>query len=90
MVLPGPFDAARVAAAIVEARPTSTFMVPAHLQRLLATGWSAPPGTFRLVAHAGAPCPVPLKEAAMAALGDDVLWEFYGSTEGQFTACCPA
>jgi long-chain acyl-CoA synthetase len=90
VVLPGPFDAARVAAAIVEARPTSTFMVPAHLQRLLATGWSAPPGTFRLVAHAGAPCPVPLKEAAMAALGDDVLWEFYGSTEGQFTACSPA
>lgn len=90
VVLPGPFDADRVAEAIVTARPTTTFMVPAHLQRLLATGWSAPPGAFRLVAHAGSPCPVPLKHQAMAAVGGDVLWEFYGSTEGQFTACSPA
>jgi len=89
VVLPGPFDATRVAAAITDTRPTTTFMVPAHLQRLVAQGWSAPPGVFRLVAHAGAPCPAPLKEAAMAAVGGDVLWEFYGSTEGQFTACSP-
>jgi len=90
VVLPGPFDAARVADAIAATRPTTTFMVPAHLQRLLALGWRAPQGTFRLVAHAGAPCPVPLKRAAMEAVGDDVVWEFYGSTEGQFTACSPA
>lgn len=90
VVLPGPFDAHRVAQAIGSARPTTTFMVPAHLQRLLALGWSAPPGAFRLVAHAGAPCPVALKQQAMAAVGEDVLWEFYGSTEGQFTACSPA
>lgn len=90
VVLPGPFDAATVAAAVTATRPTTTFMVPAHLQRLLAHGWSAPPGAFRLVAHAGAPCPPALKRAAMAAVGDGVLWEFYGATEGQFSACSPA
>ena len=33
---PGPFDAARAAAAISTLRPTTTFCVPTHLQRLLA------------------------------------------------------
>jgi long-chain acyl-CoA synthetase len=91
VVVPGPFDAARTVAAIAEHRPTSAFCVPAHLQRLFThldeTGTRADLSSFRLVAHAGAPCPAPLKRRAMAEFGADVLWEFYGSTEGQFTAC---
>ena len=59
VVVPGPFDAARVTAAIAGHRPTSMFCVPAHLQRLLAH-WDevgVPDlSCFRLVAHAGAPC----------------------------------
>src|SRR3954462_5406831 len=36
VLLPGPFDAARAAAVITDDRPTTTFCVPTHLQRLLA------------------------------------------------------
>jgi long-chain acyl-CoA synthetase len=85
VVLPGPFDAARAAAAIAAHRPTTVFCVPTHLQRLLAerVGWSS----FRLIAHAGAPCPEPLKRAVLAAAPEGSVVEFYGSTEAQFTVC---
>jgi len=87
VVVPGPFDAATAARAIVELEPTTTFMVPAHLQRLLALGHLPPLDGFRLLAHAGAPCPEPLKRRVVDRVGLDRVWEFYGSTEGQFTAC---
>ncbi|MDQ3106844.1 MAG: fatty acid--CoA ligase family protein, partial [Actinomycetota bacterium] len=45
--------------------------------------------SLRLVAHAGSPCPAPLKERAIATLPEGAVWEFYGSTEGQFTVCSP-
>ena len=91
VVVPGSFDAAGFARALPEHGVTSTFVVPAHLQRLLGPDG---PGagaldttTLRLVAHAGAPCPEPLKRRAIEAFGEEVLWEFYGATEGQCTAC---
>ncbi len=69
------------------------FCAPAHLQRLFAAldeGAALPDlGSFRLLAHAGAPCPAPLEERTEAAFPDGTVWEFYGSTEGQFTACSP-
>lgn len=76
--------------AVEQVRPTTMFCVPAHLQRLLAHLQTAPApdvSCFRLVAHAGAPCPDPVRRGAHALFGTDVVWEFYGSTEGQFTAC---
>lgn len=88
VLLPGPFDAARAAEAIGTLRPTTTFCVPTHLQRLLAHGstdWSS----FRRLVHAGAPCPEPLKRAVLAAAPGGSVWEFYGSTEAQFTVCSP-
>ncbi|HEX2893184.1 MAG TPA: AMP-binding protein [Marmoricola sp.] len=90
VVVAGPFDAARVTEAIASARPTTMFCVPTHLQRLF-DHWDAV-GTpdlscFRLVAHAGAPCPDPLKHRLIEAFPPGSTWEFYGSTEGQFTAC---
>lgn len=90
LVILSRFDAGVAAAAIDEHRPTSAFMVPAHLQRLFALGdGSGRPAlsSFRLLAHAGAPCPPPLKRAAIEAFPAGSVWEFYGSTEGQFTAC---
>ena len=39
--------------------------------------------------HAGAPCPEPLKRAVIDAVPDDIVWEFYGSTEARFTVCSP-
>jgi acyl-CoA synthetase (AMP-forming)/AMP-acid ligase II len=85
VLLPGPFDAVRAAATISAERPTTTFCVPTHLQRLLLqqVDWSS----FRMLAHAGAPCPAPLKRAVLDALPPGSVWEFYGSTEAQFTVC---
>jgi len=87
VVVLGKFSAAAAARAIETFRPTTSFMVPSHLQRLFGAGDLPDLGSFRLLAHAGAPCPPPLKQAAMDAFGPGVVWEFYGSTEGQFTAC---
>jgi len=89
VILPGPFDAAVTAEVIARLEPNTTFMVPSHLQRLFALGEQHLPRLdgFRLAVHAGAACPEPLKRTAIEAFGVDRLWEFYGSTEGQFTAC---
>ena len=90
VVLPR-FEPESFVAAVHDVRPTSMFCVPAHLQRLFAwldeTGTTLDPSSFRLVAHAGAPCPDPIRRRAHELFGLDVVWEFYGSTEGQFTAC---
>lgn len=90
IVLPGPFDPAAVTAAIEHERPTTAFCVPTHLQRLFAH-WDDV-GTpdlscFRLLAHAGAPCPDAVKRRLVDTFPAVTTWEFYGSTEGQFTAC---
>ena len=70
-------------------RPTSAFCAPAHLQRLFEAGFGDPDelASYRLVAHAGAPCPTPLKGRTIDAFPSGAVWEFYGATEGQFTAC---
>ncbi|MGH3372335.1 MAG: class I adenylate-forming enzyme family protein, partial [Nocardioidaceae bacterium] len=91
IVAPGAgFDPASATRAIVEHRPTTMFCVPAHLQRLFAH-WDevgAPDlSSFRLVAHAGAACPPPVKRRLVESFPAGSTWEFYGSTEGQFTAC---
>jgi long-chain acyl-CoA synthetase len=90
VVLPGPFDPARVTEAIERERPTSMFCVPTHLQRLFAH-WdqvgTPELSSFRLVAHAGAPCPDAVKRRLVDTFPERSTWEFYGSTEGQFTAC---
>jgi len=95
VLAPGPFDPVTATAAIARERPTTMFCVPAHLQRLFAywdslieEGGSWPDlSCFRLVAHAGAPCPDHLKRRLIEAFPEHSTWEFYGATEGQFTAC---
>ncbi|WP_203335632.1 class I adenylate-forming enzyme family protein [Nocardioides limicola] len=90
VIPPGGFDPPAVTEAIQQQRPTTMFCVPTHLQRLFAH-WDAvgvPDLTsFRLVAHAGAPCPAVVKRQLIALFPPGTTWEFYGSTEGQFTAC---
>jgi long-chain acyl-CoA synthetase len=90
VVVPGPFAPDLVTRAIEAERPTTMFCVPTHLQRLF-THWDeggAPDlSSFRLVAHAGAPCPVATKRRLLETFPPGTTWEFYGSTEGQFTAC---
>jgi long-chain acyl-CoA synthetase len=90
LVLPR-FDPSAWQATLRSERPTSLFCVPTHLHRLLAlpslTGDDL--ASLDLLAHAGAPCPEPLKRAVLDLLPGDRVWEFYGSTEGQFTVCPP-
>lgn len=85
VVLPGAFEAEVMARALHEHRPTHAFVVPSHLQRLFGT--DLPPSPYRLVTHAGAACPPALKRRLHEWAGVDRVWEFYGSTEGQFTVC---
>jgi acyl-CoA synthetase (AMP-forming)/AMP-acid ligase II len=86
VVLPGRFEASGWAAALLQHRPTTAFVVPAHLTRLLAAGLPDT-SSVRLLLHAGAPCPPSLKQKTVDAFPAGSVWEFYGSTEGQFTAC---
>ena len=90
VVVPGPFDPALVTEVIEREGPTTMFCVPAQLQRLFAH-WDAVGvpdlSSFRLVAHAGAPCPPAVKRRLVENFPQGTVWEFYGSTEGQFTAC---
>jgi len=88
------FDASQALVALAGQagpRATTAFMAPTALQRLLdaAGGDPGPLAALRLLVHAGSACPPALKRAAMDAVGPGVLWEFYGSTEGQFTVCGP-
>jgi long-chain acyl-CoA synthetase len=94
VILPGRFDPARALDVIRRARPTTAFCVPTQLRRLLAAA-DAGPGLpdlsdFRLLAHAGEPCPYPLKRRVVDTFPAGSVYEFYGSTEGQFTACSAA
>ena len=81
------FDPALAAACVIEERVTTAFMAPAHLQRIFTLPVVPRFDSFRLLAHAGAPCPARLKLEALDRFPDNSVWEFYGSTEGQFTAC---
>jgi long-chain acyl-CoA synthetase len=85
------FDATAWRVALRTLEPSSLFCVPTHLHRLLALGDTTDEdlASLRLLAHAAAPCPVPLKHDVLDLAPDGAVWEFYGSTEGQFTVCPP-
>ncbi|MFN8126778.1 MAG: AMP-binding protein [Candidatus Nanopelagicales bacterium] len=85
VALPGRFSPASHAAALTEFTPTTAFTAPSQLHQLLAFGVPASP--YRLLAHAGSPCPADLKRRIHGWAGAGSTWEFYGSTEGQFTSC---
>ena len=89
IVLPR-LDAGVAVAALEALKPTTTFLAPTALHRVMAE--SRRPESFaslRLLVHAGSPCPAPLKRLALSRVRPGALWEFYGSTEGQFTVCSP-
>ena len=87
------FDATATLAAIERYRVTTTFMVPTHLERILALGpdelRAHDLSSLRLLAHAGAPIRRVTKERAMNLFPTGSVWEFYGSTEGGFTRLAP-
>jgi acyl-CoA synthetase (AMP-forming)/AMP-acid ligase II len=89
VVLQQRFEAEETLAAIEMFGITSTFMVPTHIERILALGLKAQArydlSSLRLVAHAGAPIRENTKRLAIELFPTGSLWEFYGSTEGQAT-----
>jgi acyl-CoA synthetase (AMP-forming)/AMP-acid ligase II len=99
VLVPGRFEIGRFLDVGADYGPTTAFTAPAQLLRLrehAATGPAAAARVdavlagFRLIAHAGAPCPEPVKRWLLERLAPERVWEFYGSTEGQFTACSGA
>ncbi|MCB0908367.1 MAG: acyl--CoA ligase [Nocardioidaceae bacterium] len=88
VVVPTGSDVDVVRALVEAGAVTTTFLAPVPLQRLLGDD-EVRTHAMRLVAHAGAPCPAKVRAAARRAFGDDVVREFYGATEGQFTVCTP-
>ncbi len=85
------FDAAAAVAALDDLAPTTTFMAPTALQRVVAVARDrsaafslAAPPRARRIAVSGA-----VEAGRSDRLRRGVLWEFYGSTEGQFTVCGP-
>jgi long-chain acyl-CoA synthetase len=90
IVVPGRFGVEGFVAACERYRPSTLFTAPAQLQRLHehdGAGVRRALRGFRLIAHAGARCPEPTKRWLVDVVGADPVWEFYGSTEGQFTVC---
>ena len=89
VILPGKFDAPTQLRALRQFGPTSSFMAPVHLHRLLDLANDDPAlfANFRLLCHAGAPTSDAVKRRAIATFPSDSVWEFYGATECQFTAC---
>lgn len=87
VALVGRFDPDRIAAAMTGLRPTTAFVVPAQLQQLLALPRRPDPGSYRMLVHAGSPCPPPVKRRTHEWVGAHRVVEFYSSTEGHFTTC---
>ena len=81
------FEADMVVRLLAEEDVCGTFLVPTHLRRIFERGDPPKPRALKRVLHAGEPCPDALKRRALEWLPD--LWEFYGSTEGQFSAISP-
>jgi long-chain acyl-CoA synthetase len=90
VVVPGKFTVDGFLSAAQAHRVTTAFTAPAQLQRLREADDPRTAdvlGRLRLLAHAGAPCPDPVKRWVLERTAPGAVWEFYGSTEGQFTAC---
>lgn len=88
VVVPAKYSAEGTVEAMEMCGITTTFMAPTHLQRLMEhCGESEVKHSMRLLAHAGATCPKGVRQWTHRIFGQERVFEFYGSTEGQFTIC---
>ncbi len=87
------WDAAEALALIERFRVTNVHMVPANFTRILELPDDVRNrfdlSSLKIVAHAAAPCPVPLKRAFMEFVGPDKVWEYFGASEGGGTVISP-
>lgn len=83
------FDARAWLRLVEQHRVTRTFMVPAHFIRILEVPETERRAidlsSLQLIAHAGAPCPVPVKRRIVDALTPCEISELYGMSEGGAT-----
>ncbi len=83
------FDPRAWLALVAAHRVTRTFMVPAHFIRILevpeAERRRVDHSSLQLIVHAGAPCPVPIKQRIIDALAPCEIAELYGMSEGGAT-----
>jgi len=89
VVLMERFDPEEFLRVIDAERATWSMMVPIHFVRLLALPEEVRArydiSSMRRIIHAAAPCPPDVKRGVIEMFGDDVVWEFYGMTEGRAT-----
>jgi long-chain acyl-CoA synthetase len=87
------WDAESCLALIQRHRVTNTHMVPSNFIRILdldaKVQASYDLSSLRVVLHAAAPCPVPVKRAFMDLVGREKVFEYFGATEGGGTAISP-
>ena len=88
VILPA-FDPIEWLRLVAEHRVTCSFMVPSHFIRILevseADRAALDHSSLRLIAHAGAPCPVVVKRRIIEALAPCEISELYGMSEGGAT-----
>ena len=92
VVIQPKFDAESLLRDVERYRVTTSHLVPTHFLRLLRLPDEVR-GRYDLssleaVIHAGAPCPVPVKQQMLDWLGP-VVWEYLGSTEGSVSRVSP-
>ena len=89
VVLMERFDAEDFLRLIERERATWSMMVPIHFVRILALPDEVRArydvGSMRRIIHAAAPCPPDVKRRIIEMFAGDVVWEFYGMTEGRAT-----
>jgi len=89
VVLMERFDAEGFLRLIERERATWSMMVPIHFVRILALPDDVRArydlSSMRRIIHAAAPCPPDVKRKIIDLFGGDVVWEFYGMTEGRAT-----
>jgi long-chain acyl-CoA synthetase len=88
IILPA-FDAREWFRLVSEHGVTCTFAVPSHFIRMLEVPAEERArydlSSLRLIVHAGAPCPVPVKHRIIEALAPCEIAELYGMSEGGAT-----
>jgi long-chain acyl-CoA synthetase len=93
VVIMAKWDARECLELIQRWRVTNVHMVPANFTRILQLPESVRNGydlsSLKIVVHAAAPCPVPLKRAFMDFVGPDRVWEYFGASEGGGTVISP-
>ena len=84
------FAGDRCLSLIEQHRVTRTQMVPAHFVRILEADWSSyDRSSIRLVIHAAAACPTPVKWRILEVFPRGTVWELYGATEAMATVISP-